>query len=48
MPAMPRMTGKAKKIAYAVLGKPLNMNDDKKKHAPVEERLQFEETVRVR
>lgn len=48
MPAMPRMMGKAKKIAYAVLGKPQNMNDDKKKKAHVEERLQFEETVRVR
>ena len=48
MPAMPRMSGKAKKIAYAILGKPQNMFDDKKKSDQVEKRLQFEETVRVR
>lgn len=44
---MPRMNGKAKKIAYKVLGFPQNMDEKqskKKKH--VDRVLEFEETVR--
>jgi hypothetical protein len=48
MPGMPRIRGKATKIAYSVLGKPLNMEKDVKKNKNVEERLVFEETSRVR
>lgn len=46
---MLRIKGKSTKIAYAVLGKPANMNDKKtKEQRRVNARLNFEETVRVR
>ncbi len=47
---MPRPKGKAERIAWAILGKPLAMQKSKKspKRAKVEERLVFEETTRVR
>jgi len=49
MPAMPRPFGKAAKIAYAILGKPANMQEDKRKDKDaIEKRLLFEETQRVR
>ncbi len=49
MPAMPRPSGKSKKIAYKILGVPMNMQDDKsKKDQKINTRLVFEETVRVR
>lgn len=49
MPAMLRVKGKITKIAYAVLGKPSNMQDNKtKKDRRINERLIFEETYRVR
>jgi hypothetical protein len=48
MPAMPRIEGPAKKIAYKILGVPANMKKDKKKQEKVNKRLIFEETVRVR
>lgn len=50
MPAMPRIEGKGKKIAYHIMGIPQNMIEKKKskeqKH--LEQRLVFEETVRSR
>lgn len=49
MPAMPRVRGKTTKIAYDVLGKPANMQDNKtKKDKRINQRLLFEETYRVR
>jgi len=49
MPAIPRISGKATKIAYKILGVPANM---KFKRTPeqkrINQRLLFEETVRVR
>ena len=50
MPAMPRVKGKATKIAYKVLGQPLNLQPTKedKKQKEIRKRLVFEETWRVR
>lgn len=49
MPAMIRPEGKAKKIAYSVLGVPANMRDKKKPNKTREDKeLVFQETVRVR
>lgn len=48
MPSAPRPKGKAKKIAYKILGTPPNMKKSKKPRPKVEERLVFEETTRVR
>ena len=47
---MPRPKGKAERIAWAILGKPLAMQKSKKssKRADIEKRLVFEETTRVR
>ncbi len=45
---MPRFKGKATKIAYAVLGKPANMEKDVKKDKHIERMLVFDETSRVR
>lgn len=47
---MPRPKGKAEKIAWAILGKPLAMQKSKKspRRAETEKRLVFEETTRVR
>lgn len=45
MPAMPRVSKKAIKIAYNILGVPNNMRKDKKKNRKVRERLEFEETT---
>lgn len=49
MPAMPRMKSKATKIAYKILGEPLNLQ---RKRTPsekkVNKRLIFEETTRSR
>lgn len=49
MPGMIRPKGKAKKIAFKILGKPANMQEkpDKKKRK-VNQRLLYEETQRVR
>lgn len=46
MPAMPRIKGKATKIAFKILGKPANMSKQPKKKE--DERLLFEITQRVR
>lgn len=49
MPAMPRMSSKATKIAYKILGVPANIRDKKtKKQKELEKLLTAEETVRVR
>lgn len=50
MPAMPRFEGKAKKIAYSILGVPANMIEKKRTKAEkkIAQRLVFEETVRSR
>ncbi len=42
MPLMPRLPGKGKKIAYAILGKPANMR--KRKKTKEDKRLMFEES----
>ena len=49
MPAAPRPNKKATKIAWAILGKPANMQfkpSEKEKY--IDRRLLFEETTRVR
>lgn len=51
MPAMPRMKGKAVKIAYAILGVPANMIKDEKqtkKEKHIERMLVFDEVSRVK
>lgn len=48
MPAMPRISGKAKKIAYNILGVPANMQKVSPKQKKIDKRLLFEETTRVR
>lgn len=50
MPVMIRPKGKAKKIAYAILGVPQNMTQPRKSSQDkwVEKRLVFEDTSRVR
>lgn len=48
MPIMPRPEGKAKKIAYDILGIPGPMQPRKKKPVRIEKRLEFEETSRNR
>lgn len=49
MPSMPRIPGKAKKIAYRILGVPANIQSKKNnKQQKINRRLVFEETVRVR
>jgi len=49
MPVMPRMSGKARKIAYKILGKPANMENVKsKKKSKLNKRLTFEETQQVK
>jgi len=47
---MPRPKGKAEKIAWAILGKPLAMQKGKRspRKEQIDKRLVFEETVRVR
>jgi hypothetical protein len=50
VPVMPRLRGKATKIAWAILGKPLAMDKPHKseKQSKIEKQLVFEETTRVR
>ena len=51
MPAMPRMRGKGQKIAYAILGKPANMEKEpkkSKKEKHIEHLLVFDEVSRVK
>lgn len=49
MPAMPRLPGKGKKIAYKILGVPAPMRSRRtKEQKRIDTRLVFEETTRVR
>ncbi len=48
MPGMPRPSSKATKIAFAILGKPANMQKQPKKKKRVNQVLLFQETSRVR
>jgi hypothetical protein len=49
MPIMPRMSGKARKIAYKILGLPLNMVGSKKnKQSKTQKLITIEETEQVR
>ena len=49
MPTMPRMKGKATKIAFAILGKPANLSHKpSKKEQFIDRRLLYEETYRVK
>lgn len=49
MPAMPRFNKKATKIAFALLGKPANLQKRLTyKDSKVKQRLVFEETARIR
>ncbi len=46
---MPRVKGKATKIAFKIIGVPANyQSKPKKKEKEVDKRLVFEETTRVR
>lgn len=47
MPAAPRPKGKAKKIAFNILGKPANMQNDKTPYGKkVDRELTYQETSR--
>ena len=48
MPAMPRPSGKGKKIAYAILGKPSNMVSDKGRKSEIDRRLTAQDTRLIR
>ena len=50
MPMMPRVKGKAERIAYKILGIPANIRSDKKtvENRKIKERLNYEETRLVR
>jgi hypothetical protein len=48
MPAMVRAAGKAKKIAYGILGVPANLQKKSKKKKKTDQVLLFQETARVR
>ena len=49
MPMMPRMRGKATKIAWSILGKPNAYKVKKnRRQSEINNKLVFEETVRVR
>lgn len=49
MPAMPRIPGKPKKIAFKILGTPANLAFKRsKEQKAVDKRLLFEETTRAR
>ena len=48
MPGMPRPSGKATKLAFALLGKPANLQKQPKKKKRVNKILLFQETSRVR
>jgi len=49
MPAMPRLDGKGKKIAYALLGTPSNIKDKKTaRQKEIDAKLYQQDTSRVR
>ena len=45
---MPRPEGKAKKIAFKILGKPANMQKESASRKKINKRLLFEDTKRSR
>jgi len=47
MPTMIRPKGKGKKVAYSILGEPINMQKSRKKSS-IDDKLAFEDTSRVR
>jgi hypothetical protein len=49
MPIMPRIKGKAKKIAYSILGVPANLKrDSNKKSVEVQRTLEYQNTMRIK
>jgi len=48
MPGMPRPSGKARKIAYSILGLPANMMKQPQKLRRIKERIVYEETRLVK
>lgn len=49
MPAMPRVNGKSKKIAFDILGTPPNIKDKKTSlQKKIDHKLLYENTQRVR
>jgi len=48
MPAMLRPNGKAKKIAYAILGAPQNEMKHPKRLRKIKQKIEYEETRLVR
>ena len=48
MPIMPRINGKAKTIAYAILGRPANMRGKRKTASKIKRKLYAEETRLVK
>lgn len=48
MPVMLRIKGKARKIAYEILGVPANMRNKAKNRSKIKEKLVSEETRLVR
>jgi len=48
MPSMPRPKGKARKIAFRILGIPANQKKQNKKQSELRKRLLYEDTQRVR
>ena len=48
MPAMPRPSGKASRIAYAVLGKPANMQHKRGRRSSIQQKLIAQDTRLVK
>lgn len=48
MPAAPRPRGKARNIAYKVMGKPQNVGKKTPAQEKIDQMLVFQETTRVR
>jgi hypothetical protein len=46
--SMPRPEGKAKKIAFKILGKPANMQKESSKRKKINAKLLYEDTMRSR
>lgn len=48
MPVMPRMSSKATKIAYTVLGKPQNMQNKTDRDKKIDKQLVFQSLTRIK
>ena len=49
MPCMPRVKGKAAKIAYSILGMPANLRDGEKKHQSNADRvISYQNTQKIK